>query len=493
MSIVQTFLRSTTVSHVLAAVASGLYPILFYFNNNYTLVSSWEHLGYFILIFLIVPIGVFSLSQRVFAIHSIQKWQRYILPFLNVFTFLFFVSLCLHGSIKKKITLGIFIIAALFAFFLYKHIKKVIALQLLLAVIGLITLLSSLYRIFDYSEEWLQQPDDIAQVTFVSTPNVYYLQPDGYVNFSELNKGYYNIENNAFESFLTENNFTHYPDFRSNYEATLTSNSATFMMKHHYYEGNASSNEAVNARDLIVTKNTVLDVFKNNGYKTYLLTEMPYILLNRPKMGYDECNFDYSEIPFISTGLRTKKEILPSLKDYVTEDIESPKFFFIEIFNPKHINGDTSVENAVQVKRDMYINDLKKANTTLMDAIDVIIENDPNALIMIMADHGGYVGMEYLQQGGVKTQDRDLVYSIFSSALSIRWPDGVLPEKKTEFRSAVNIFRILFSYLSEDPSYTENLQDDGSYIITTEGAPRGVYKYIDDSGKVVFEKIKLFD
>lgn len=77
---------------------------------------------------------------------------------------------------------------------------------------------------------------------------------------------------------------------------------------------------------------------------------------------------------------------------------------------------------------------------------------------------------------------------MFSSQLSIHWPDGVAPEIDVHMVSAVNVFRVLISYLSENEKYLEYLQDNSSYMIINQGAPKGVYKYIDNKGNITFLK-----
>ena len=65
---------------------------------------------------------------------------------------------------------------------------------------GLITLIPVLSNQLFYDSSWTLQPDAIQEASFVTKPNVYFIQPDGYVNFSEINKGYYNIDNNSLRS-----------------------------------------------------------------------------------------------------------------------------------------------------------------------------------------------------------------------------------------------------------------------------------------------------
>lgn len=482
------FLSNNKQYPVLAAVAAGLYPILFYFSNNYTLVNTWSHIWYFIFYFICIPIVLFVIANRISKIPLLSKWQKYVLPFLNVLVFLFLMKVCLYAGIQKKIILGILLFTGIYTFFLYKHYKKIIVIQLILALIGLVTLVPKIINHFNYSKDWLQQPDNIEQLVFKKTPNVYFIQPDGYTNSSELKKGYYNFDNSDFENYLKGENFTNYKDFRSNYASTLSSNSATFMMKHHHYNKGASFSEAINARDIIISKNAVLDIFKNNNYKTHFLTELPYLLLNRPKMGYDFCNFNYDEIAHIGTGLGERKDILAPLKENIEKDSISPKFFFIEIFNPGHIHGKKSASLGVDGERDLWFESLGRANTMLKKTISIIKERDPNALVILMADHGGFVGMEYTNQIYTKTQDRDLIYSIFSSTLAIHWPNNEAPVFDNSFKSAVNVFRVLFSYLGENESYLSHLQDDGSYVVIKKEYPSGIYQYIDSEGKITLKK-----
>ncbi len=482
------FLQSGTAGPIVAAVAAGLYPIFFYFSNNYTLVNTWGHLGYFALYFLLVPIVGFVVAHRVSKLSLFQKWGKYILPFLNIFVFLFLMKVCLYAGLQKKMILGIFVVAGLFTFFLHRHFKKVIVLQFVLAFIGLFSLLPTVIKQISYSRDWLIQPDDIETVVLKSKPNVYFIQPDGYVNFSELKKGHYGYDNSEFEGFLAQEGFTNYPDFRSNYATTLSSNSATFAMKHHFYNKGTSMSEALNARDLIVSDNAVLRVFKNNGYNTNLISEMPYLLLSRPKMGYDYCNYSYNEINYIGTGLRDPRDVIEPLETILNEKPDQPNFFFVEMFNPGHIVNRKAESKGKEIEKAEWLESLEWANEKLTALLTMIKEKDPGALIIISADHGGSVGFDYSREIYKKTQERDLIYSMFSSQLSIHWPDTI-PNFQGRLKTPVNLYRFVFSHLSEDESYLQNLQEDETYIVINEGAPRGIYKYIDTSGNIVFKRV----
>lgn len=488
--------KTTLVSFVrkhrlplLAALASGLYPVLFYYTNNYSLASSVKHVLFFIGVFIVLPVLVFFvvdiLSKKAF----LSKLQPYLLPFLNVFTFLMLLQLCVLAELHVLLSLGIGLVAILFAVFLNKQFKKVITLQLLLAGVAFVWFLFVFLKQFTYSNDWMQQPDAIEQATFKKKPNIYYIQPDGYVNFEELKRGYYQVDNSPFETFLVEKKFKFYDGFRTNYNSTLYSNTSIFMMKHHYYRMNATaSGDPLDARNIIVSENSVLKTFQHNNYRTFLISEKPYFLASRPAVGYDEINFEVDDVSLMTTGMEDYADVVPPLQNYILQNKDTHNFFFIQIFQPGHITNALFDSQGVDGEREIYLEELEFANAKLQRIIDAIITHDPDGMIVIMADHGGYVGFSHTRESMERTKDRDLVYSIFSSALAIRWPENQGPEIDVHFKSSVNLFRILFSYLSENDAYLEHLEEDASFIHLQQIMARGIYKYIDGDGEVTFKK-----
>ena len=486
-SIASKLFGSTKIRAWIAAIAAGLYPMIFYFSANFPLVNSWAHVGYFLAMFIFMPVIVMVLAKLLGGL-VIPKWKHLIVPFLNVFFFLFLLKVCLYAGVQKKMILVIIMIAGLAAFFLHKHLSKLVVLQFLLAILGMTSLIPQIVNEVNYNDSWTQLPDAIEEVTLKTTPNIYVIQPDGYVNFSELSRGYYTIDNSKFESFVADAGFKHYPNFTSNYASTLTSNSATFMMKHHYYNGAKNFSEGIRMRDQIVTKNPVLDILKNNDYETTNLTENYYLMLNRPELGYDNSNVDYKEIPFIGTGLGDSKDIVDALKSNFSVS-RKPQFFFLEFLMPAHIAGRAAVTKGKEEERTIWEEKLQIANEKLEALITTINKRDPNALVVIMADHGGFVGMEYTEQIYSRTTDKDIVKSIFSSNLLIKWPNNEAPAFDTSLKSSVNLFRVLFAHLSGDNSLLNNLEDNSSYVILKDTKNNGVYKYMDNEGRVVFERL----
>ncbi len=482
------FLNDNKAYPLLTAIAAGLYPLLFYYTNNFKMINSWSHLGFFASVFLLAPLVIFSVAHIISKGAFFKKIKDFVLPFLNFFFFIFYLNLAYYAGFSLLRTLVVFAIAVLLTLLLRKYLKEIILFQMILALIGVFTLTPVVITQLNYSKEWMKQPDSIESAVFKKKPNIYFIQPDGYVNFSELGRGYYRIENKNFENYLQEKKFKTYPNFRSNYAATLPTNSAVFMMKHHYYNNGFDFTETMDARNVIVSDNSVLRILKNNGYRTFFLTEQPYFLTNKPKLGYDFSNFTLKEIKFLTKGIGDPKDVIAPFNTYLKKFPEGPNFFFVEIFNPGHITNTIKDSKGVEGERKHYIEGIKESNKKLTQLTESILTKDPEALIIIMADHGGFVGMTNTHESYSKNTEPDFVRSIFSSVLAIHWPNGEAPEYDEKLKTSVNLFRILVSYLSENPSYLSKLQPDKSYIPINFGAPKGVYEYLDEDGNLVFKK-----
>lgn len=477
------FIRGEKETPLLAGLAAGLYPILFYYNNNYGMAGSFRHLLFFTGFFIVLPTLLLLALRKLFTIGKLKRFRKYVLPAFSVFTFLFLLMLCLYAGISKKMLLGIVLLTGVFTVIFWNHYKKVIVFQLLLAVVGALQLLPDIYRHLTYDSDWAQLAPEEEQLTFIRKPNVYVIQPDGYVSFSELKKGYYNYDNSAFEAWLEGKGFTLYPDFRSNYYSTLSSNSSLFAMKHHYYKNELSG------REDITGKNNGLSLFKKNGYTTFLLLEKEYLLAGRPQRYYDFCNISNDEIPFIGTALKLRKDVIKDLKTAMQAPRTTPGFFFIEQLLPGHVSVYEKNSQGVKAERQAYLKHLETANTWLKEIVGEIQSADPNALIVILADHGGFAGMRFTLESAVKTQDRDKIYSIFGGALAVKWPRDYDHSLDEELVSSVNFFRVLFSYLSGTRTLLQHKEPDISYIPLNKNTPSGVYMYIAADGSIQCEKI----
>ncbi|WP_054851770.1 sulfatase-like hydrolase/transferase [Olleya sp. ITB9] len=483
------FVNSEADYPVITGLASGLYPMFYYYNSNFTQVNSFYQFFFFLLVYLVIPVIVMlSISFLLTKITFLKTYKKQLYLGVNISWFGYLLMISTIG-ISAKYLFFIAFLSIICAIAFYNFFKKIVVFQLLLGLLSSVMLVPILFRHFSYSNQWLDQPDAIKNVIFKTKPNIYMIQVDGYVNVEVLDKGYYDFDNSNFNNYLKTNGFKNYKNYRSNYFSTLSSNSSLFAMKHHYYsEPVKAFNELINARQVIVTDNPVLQIFKKNNYKTHLLLEHPYFLVNRPKMGYDYCNINPSEIAYNDKGFSVKKEVLKDLQQVLSQELVSPSFYFIEKLLPSHITNMSADWANKKSERIAYLNRLEETNLWLKNAIEIIENKDKNALIIISADHGGFVGFNNTKESATKMEDKGLIYSIYSAMLSIKWNDQS-PDFDYKFKTPVNFFRILFSHLSQDKKYLNSLEEDSSYIIIDKGAPFGVYKYIDAKGNTVFNPL----
>jgi hypothetical protein len=106
---VAAFLNSKKVSPFLAALSSGVYPLFFYYSNNYTLIGSWEHMGIFFTLFIIAPLVIFWIASRIVKLVIFQKVEPVLLPFLNVFFFLSFLLMTEFSANRIIVMIVVFL------------------------------------------------------------------------------------------------------------------------------------------------------------------------------------------------------------------------------------------------------------------------------------------------------------------------------------------------------------------------------------------------
>lgn len=466
---------------LLTGLICGFYPFVFYYSNNFSAINSWEHLAFFLLFFIGLPIVIFSIASLVFKYSgTLSKYKPQILFVLIIMTVATLMSQAMYLTIKKKMLLGLLIISVLAAWKFHKHYPKLLVLILLMTILPTV---NCAIKIVEHQRnmEWAMLPDSIEKTTFKTTPNIYMIQPDGYVGKDMMESELYNF-NNPLYGWLENNGFKVYNDFRSNYPASLTSNSSMFSMKQHRFgEVLFPSIDMPNARDIIAGNNAAITTLRNNGYKNFFIVQDEYFQQNRPNQRYDYYNLDPNEIPYFSNDNNVKKVVFDDLKAAMdTVNIKSPKFYFVEKLLPHHIHFAASKEE----ERVTYIEKIKEVNVWLENTVNYISEKDPNAIVIILADHGGWVGLGSYPEM-FSTENPQQIHSIYSTLAAIKWNGHLEPGMDAELKSNVNIFRVLFSVLSENTEYLKYLEDDSSYNLQNGTLSKSVRAVIDDNGKVI--------
>ena len=486
------FLKNDKDSPFLAGFISGFYPFLFYTSNNFSSVNSIKHFLLFSVLFLIVPTVVFGAIFYLFKknkfLSQFKTHFLFIFIILNTISLLYYVSfLGTQLSLKKTILATFLAIACVFGVIALslkysEGYKKIIVIIMVVSILPFVKLTLNVFEHLK-SDTWMDQPDKIEEVKFLNKPNIYFIQPDGYVSESTMQKPPYNHESVIYD-WLANKGFKLYDNFRSNYPATLVSNSSVFGMKQHYYKNMLfPSIEMPNARRIICGDNPVVKIFKQNNYKTNFIVGDEYLQQNNSKSSYDYNNIELEEIPLFSTGDMVKKDVFLGLKALQDKNIASPSFYFIEKLEPHHINIQ-AVNNMLKEERDIHIGKVEKANIFLKEIVNYIEKKDHNAIVIILADHGGFVGIENYQEMYGNNNPKH-INSTFSTLAAIKWNGYLKNDFDEGLKTNVNLFRVLFSVLSENEDYLNHLEDNSSYNLNYENPfYNSVYKVIDNDGNL---------
>jgi hypothetical protein len=471
------FLNNAKDYPLLVGFISGFYPLVFFYSNNFESINSIKHLLFFIGLFLILPtiatyFGYLLISKS----KRFNKYKQHFLFVVSIeLTAIFFSKVYYEVLMQKRLFL-LFVIAVLLSIIYQKHYKKIIVFLFLMCIIPIFKIAGIFYSNCTNSSDWQNQPDAILSVKFKRKPNVYYIQPDGFANGKNLKGSLYNIDNSAFDNWLVQNKFVLYDDFRSNYNFTLYSNLSCFFMKQHKYVQNSKFNYA---RNYIVGENPVIKIFKNNNYKTFFISDKNYFLQNKPEVAYDYCNFKPEEVDYFM-GWVTHSNTISTIKNQMAANTKTKNFFFIQNISPGHIAIYESTSLGREKERLQYIRNLKEATIWLKKTISIIQKSDPTAVIIIGADHGGYVGFDSTMQSQKFSTDKKLLESIFGAKLAIKWNDSSYYQYDKNLKSSVNLFRILFSNLSQDKKLLNYLQPDISYNLAIPNDPNSVYPAIEN-------------
>ncbi len=475
---------------ILIGLICGLYPFLFYTSNNYFALNSTEHFLFFAAFYIGIPIVIFLLfylfSKK---IPLLKKHKNQLLFILIVFLTAFFASYASTLLIKKKFLTVVLLLSGLLSFKLSHTYKKILLLVLIISVLPLFKLG---IKITDNlkADKQIKTFNKVKAITFKNTPNVYMIQPDGYVSKSVMEDSLYRYKNN-FYNWLEAQNFTLYPDFRSNYPASLPSNASMFLMKQHlFFNMTFPDLEMPRAREVICGNNPVLSTFKNNGYKTYMIVQDDYFQQNRCKQRYDYTNIDIKDLPYFSRGGENRTDVFMDFKKAFKERTTKPRFFFIEKLLPHHVHFTGDRNNRKEREREEYLAKIEEVNLWLKNILTFISENDPNAIVIVLADHGGWVGMESYNEM-FQTKNKSKIKSIFGNLAAIKWNGYLNANQDRNLTSNVNVFKILFSVLSKDETLLPSVEDNSSYNLLIDGYfSKKINRVIDDKKEVIFKKIK---
>jgi hypothetical protein len=290
----------------------------------------------------------------------------------------------------------------------------------------------------------------------VITPNIYLLVYDAYVANETMLA--YGIDNGPQEEYLKKEGFKLYPHTYSVDRGSIPTMSRVL---------NASTSFYGKRKRGVSGDGVVQNLLHGFGYKTcglftsdHFFIEMdptydfyfpehnssPDILLRAILLG--EFRFD------VGFNIQPREQFV-TIKQRIFKGVyEEPVFIYMHSNLPLHSqNSGACLPDEI----DRYKTRLSSANFEMQEDINMIIEHDPEAIIIVAGDHGPYLTKDcYVMRGyDISEISRLDLQDRFGTFLAIRWPT----EDFSEYDDIIvlqDLFPSIFAYLFKDEIFLDS-------------------------------------
>jgi hypothetical protein len=331
----------------------------------------------------------------------------------------------------------------------------------------------------------------------VITPSIYLLVYDAYVANETMLA--YGIDNRDQEQYLKGLDFKMYPHTYSVGSTSITSMSRVLNSSMSYYG---------NERRAVSGDGIVQNLLKKFGYKTYGVFSSEYFFRGViPSYDYSVPRYDGSFLDYgSSVSLLIKaifmgemrfditfdeipsEEYIEEKKIILSEVTEEPRFVYMHSKFPGHSQfSGVCRPNEIE----LYGERLAWANLVMQQDIEMIMENDPKAIVIVASDHGPTLTKnctitrdEYdiSEINRLDIQDRNGTF------LAIKWPSLDF-EEYDDITVLQDLFPTIFAYIFEDQgllkSKIEPITDHGTRISGVEVSDGTIVGGIHD-GEALF-------
>jgi hypothetical protein len=359
-------------------------------------------------------------------------------------------------------------------------------------------------------------------IHFKTRPNIYLIVYDGYGN-KRLHRDVFGVDNSAIYGELASRNFKIIDTF-SNYWSSWGSMLSVFLGEHHYYHVLVGAFDTRIGRLIMngTRFNPTYSVLKDNGYNLQLIEPVNYLVADQGHLDYHYP--DLSEPVYV--GLRVFNnpllDRLPSsntngapnsLIGYVNDMTEilldrlqktanspTPWFTYIHFPLPAHGGGPF---RSLGSWEDVYREDTRKANAHMLPLIDKLLSVDPDALIILMGDHGSFRYSQAWQAADdpneafrINELDSDVVAEDYFGIIMAVRSRGRCDNMIYDAMTPVNLMRTIFACLSGDRGLLDGRVEDitifpgGVNKMTKALVPSGLYMAVKD-GKILKPWVKI--
>jgi 60Kd inner membrane protein len=452
-------------------------------NRNY---FSFDTFTLYLGMLFIIPILLFFLIR--FVLREVVRHEWIVLSFLS-FSVALFMMPKIMGTVSPSqdsvIVYQIVIfsmVSLLFATILFKSGNNA---KFLAVSFFLVFTIESTLPLFKSDDSGITKIDETYEVLKhlseieapkTKLPNVYYLGFDSYVDQSVSD--FYGIDNSSQIEWIESQGFDIYPDTYSIGGDTVSS--LARMLEMSRFLGSSQSRA-------FMGYSQVNDIFQDLGYKTHYILEDYFLMGTIAGFNGDYIfpqgkgiskyqtmylivrnilrgNFDDS-VEGMSFGGSTLEEQISDIIRLSSLENETPLFLFTHFSIPGHAPNLENKRSTFEAHAKDFGKNLKTANLHMTTLIHSIIENDPNAIIILAGDHGPFLMGKSMKFHLTAEKDlsKERFLDAYSTFLAVRWPEK---SEEREILILQNLFFSVFSYLYED-------DDVLNYTLSTDTLKRG--------------------
>lgn len=309
---------------------------------------------------------------------------------------------------------------------------------------------------------------------FVERPNVYWLMLDEHARSDQVRR-WTGVDNSWFSDALTDRGFSTSESSQSGYLFTHLSLTSTLAMEYAFTPGHDYHSEYPLAVPFLAGDNPVVETFEANGYRYVFAPDGRFEWARCSSTRGDRTCIDpiggalvtgeprsnlMRSTPIGSFGIDSVHNDLDSVVDGVetlrADDPARPLFVFAHILSPHypHRYEQDCSERQPWVeglwfsgpeRAAAYGNEVDCVDHDVVRAVDRLLVDDPNAVIIVQSDHGSSLTFNWSRPYEEWTAEN--FAERFGVVNAIRLP-GSCRDRSIEGEPLVNTYRIVLACLA---------------------------------------------
>ncbi len=489
------------LKHYVLAAAIGVYAAIFYSKGHDELLTVILN------IFIFLSVSVFLTWVCAFIIRKKVNREKFLhgllfvmliyymrLPVTEGLQILYIDTFDSHPSSAMMYISCLLIMFPLFGlgWLLSGNTYKVVV------VIVVMTLVSSVKVITTAVERWkgariantMLDGVDGKDIFFgTKKPNVYFLLFDSYTNIEGLSVlGL--TPDPTLTDYLNKNKFVTYPEFYTNMQPTINAMPSYFISDINYHYNNIYNVSFLTKQKITCGGGRVFTHFRKNNYITKIIMEDNKYFSLTGHLCSQQCSaercllYQNNNIFLIHlqlfdrivlggsglayTGYSSSFSYSRSTLSSLAREIGNKRqqFVYAHFAIPGHAEMTFTDEKGVcneEVKIQNYKYNIMSANRIITKLVDMIIDSDPSALIILASDNGPFIFNRCASLSPLLT--REEVVERQGAFLAIRWGKDYDGRYDNDIKSSANLFRYVFSYLlGHEKLLKDKPADDAFYL-----------------------------